>query len=127
MSASLLPAERRSPPKAAERSVCLHERVLRRFLGVLGVPGEEVCGAKGDSLVHADELLVRVLIPARSLGDELRVLEWSAHHLPYYTGSSDAVPSRRPDPQRKGFQLVAQSLLRDRVRFRTQEPSRLMT
>ena len=36
--------------------------------------------AERNPLVHANELLVGVLIPPRGTGDQLYIVEWSAHH-----------------------------------------------
>src|SRR5829696_8513641 len=76
-------AERRTLAEAAARAVRLDEGVLHDLLGVGGRARDDVCGAEGDHLVLADELLVVV------------EMTWSAHHCPFYTRGENPVPRRR--------------------------------
>ena len=77
--------EGRPGPEPPERAVRLHERVLRRLLGVGGVPGEEIGGSQRDALVCVHQLLVGVGVAPPGAGDELGFVEWPAHHCCVYT------------------------------------------
>ena len=73
--------ERRAAAKAAEGRIGLHERVLGRFLGVGGRARDEIGGPECDLLMQHDERLVGRGVATLRLLDELRLCEWSAHHL----------------------------------------------
>src|SRR5206468_4176564 len=64
--------ERRTGTEAPERAMRLHEAVLRSLLRVGGIAGDKPCGAKGDALVRAHELLVSGRVSPLGAGDELR-------------------------------------------------------
>src|SRR5262249_2586385 len=87
--------ERRAVAEAAERAVRVHERVLRRFLGVGRVAGEGVGGAEGDALVGLHDLCVCVAVSGPCEPDELLLGEWPAHHRPLYTPAGRQVPRAR--------------------------------
>ena len=86
--------ERRAAAKAAERREGLHERVLRRLLGVRGRARDEVRGPECDLLMQHDESLVGRGVATLRLLDELRLCEWSAHHL---IGLHRGEPQGSPD------------------------------
>src|SRR4029079_5348504 len=84
--------EGRALAEAAERAPRLDETVLRCILRVARVAGDHVGGAEGDALVCVHELLVGVCVTALRASDQVRFVEWSAHHRPSYTASCEEVP-----------------------------------
>src|SRR5207247_9378859 len=59
------------------------------------VPDDEVGDAEGDALICVHEFSVGVLVSALRPFDELRLIEWSAHHRRYYTAAGSSVPARQ--------------------------------
>ena len=80
--------KRRSLAEAAERAPRLDEAVLRRVLRVARVARDHVRGPEGDALVCVHELLVGVCVTALRAPDQVRFVEWSAHHRPFYTAAA---------------------------------------
>jgi mannose-6-phosphate isomerase-like protein (cupin superfamily) len=72
--------KRRAVPEAIEGAVRLHEAVLYRLLGVARIPRCHERDAKGESLVHAYELLVGGRVAALGAHDERCLVQWSAPH-----------------------------------------------
>ena len=81
-----------------QRSVGLHEPVLGSVLRLGGVPDDEVGDSEGDALICVHEFSVGVLVSALRPFDELRLIEWSAHHRRYYTAGGCRVPARLREP-----------------------------
>src|ERR671930_1464552 len=87
--------ERLAGTESVQRAVGLHERVLGSVLRLGGVSDDEVGDAEGDALVCVHEFSVGVLVAALRPFDELRLIEWPAHHRRYYTGTGSGVPAAR--------------------------------
>src|ERR671934_1022805 len=85
--------QRLAGAEPVQRPVGLHERVLGSVLRLGRVPDDEVGDAEGDALVCVHEFSVGVLVSALRPFDELRLIEWSAHHRRYYTAGSARVPA----------------------------------
>ena len=80
--------------ETSERTPGLDEPVLRRVLRVARVACDHVGGPEGDALVCVHKLLVGVCVTALRAPDQLRFVEWSAHHRPFYTAPRYEVPTR---------------------------------
>ena len=66
------------------------------------VPRDHVRGAEGDPLVCVHELLVGVCVTALRASNQVRFVEWPAHHRPFYTVVRYEVPTRITPPRGHG-------------------------
>jgi len=68
------------------------EPLLRRILGVGGVPGHEIRSPERNPLICAHEFLIGVVVAPLRPFDELFICGWPAHHRPTYTANARRVP-----------------------------------
>ena len=93
--------KRRAGPKTSQRIVRLDEGILCNIVGLGGVAGDQVGGAKGNLLSASHERLVGEGVAPLRPGDELTVFRWPALQGEALQSSYNRRPFLVPDP----FQL----------------------
>ena len=98
--------QRLAGAEAPERAAGLDQPLLRGVLRVRGVARDEVGGPEGDLLMAADERRERAGIPGAGTLDQLGLLQWPAHHRPFYTRWENPVPAKPDRGPRQRFARI---------------------